>query len=75
MMDKFTKEQLMKLAEFHLVEAEGMDIQVHIDHNHAHLWAHHSESRAVLASEMVFSQNFDQRIQSFLEKVKQVNHD
>ncbi|GAA5100501.1 hypothetical protein [Wohlfahrtiimonas larvae] len=76
-MAKFTKEQLMKLAEIHLIETNGVALDVQINSKSAYLYAFDSKTNKILASEScIFPEyDFDQRIHSFLEKVKQVNHD
>lgn len=77
MMAKFTKEQLMKLAEIHLIETIGVDLSVQIDSKAAYLYAFNSKTNKVLASELcIFPEyDFDQRVHNFVKKVKQVNYD
>lgn len=76
-MAKFTKEQLMKLAEIHLIETNGVDLSVQIGSKSAYLYAFDSKTDKILASEScIFPEyDFDQHVQNFLEKVQQVNHD
>ncbi len=75
-MAKFTKDQLMQLAEIHLIEVDGIEIDVHIQARWANLWAYCSGNLKSVVSELIiYPENLDQGIQNFLEKVKQVNHD